>query len=531
MLNFIELSFSSLLLYVFFLTLFLPAGSVALGRDKAKNIPLSFACSFLIYGLILSYAIFFSFSAKITQAVLIFTYILSFYLFFKNRQHETYLNKDSLYLFSYLFFYLLFLLSYAAFPTLNFRDISGAQTMMLSGLAIDNLIPYQASRFILEGYDPANVEVVKTWMFSDRGPLASVLNSVVFLILGLSERESFLWTSSGLAFVYQALMSFLNILSLVAVYLVSKELFSRKAAKISVLLLSTSYFYFLNTFYSWPKFFMAFFVLSGAYLFIKEKKLSAILFGLALLTHEISIFYLATFLLILLFRKDRSFKKLGIFLVVLFLVYSPWLYFKSLYPASPRGTYYFLFCYTGLDVNISFLEMLTTYFKERGSLGILKLSAINIFYPFDLGNLFFIPEHFVYFLDRVEHASFMQFLPAVGVFYFLIYLFSFDKKSLLNYWGLLTLVLVSILSGCLRGTINHVWCYPFYLVVFIYLGRAALKDSNFIKSLLFLGLTTQVFFLIFFLFNDKNILLHANSSYFLVQFALLSSLFLISYEK
>lgn len=546
--HFIELSAYSLALYLFFLMLFIPLGTVVsrkLLREHSDEFCFlsSFGFSAITYALVLTAGLFFKLGNETLQIVLLCIFGSGFYFFIAKREYRIFFQREIIFILCFFFLYLLWQLAFVSFPENNFRDISAFQTMFLADLPVDNIIPYNLSRYVIEGYDPNELEIVKYWQVSNRGPLAGLLNAVVFIMLGLEETEAWLYTSSGLAFLYQALMSFLNLLSLFTVFFITKKIYGKKAAIFAILALSISYFYFLNTFFTWPKFFSAYFLLTALYMLFLQKERNFFVFGLflaaAYLSHDLAIFFiasLAVYFLYFIFKKKVSAKSSLIALGSFLLLYSPWLYFKTaISVGTARGIYLFAFCYSEEDVNIPFSKMLFDYFGDNHLIGIFKIRLYNLFYPFNLKTYFLKTNNWISYLDQVEHIAFNQLIGALSIPFFILFILHFAKKENREKYlpffliGLCSLLFCSALAGCFAGTANHQWCYPFYLILFIAIGGKMSENSPLTNILVFVAISFNIFSTLYFLHNDQKIFLHAAPSYFIAQSVLLCSIFAISY--
>jgi hypothetical protein len=390
-----------------------------------------------------------------------------------------------------------------AYPEGGYRDVLPESANNVTGYPIDNLIPYNVSRYFVERIDPRSIEVVPTWQFTERGPLAGMLHAVVSISLGIQETSHWLSATAGGYFVYQAHMSFLNVSALFGLWLFVRRRLGSQVAQYVVLLAGTTSFIFLNSLFSWPKLFMSYFILL-AFEFvyrtlgrrtgvdIRDLGFIGFLFGLAALAHEISLLYFLPCLLVLLatslkranFFPRFRFGKLippTISLIAFFWVLSPWIVSKRVLSiAESRLLHLHVFCVQ--DANIKqqgFLSALSDYIARDGFSGIFWKRLSNVVYPFDVSEI--LPliggrASQVYWWARSSaslapyHYVFAIGLPLLACTLIGVYLLSRSKAGVdqLQILGiaLAALVPASLLFGC-TPTLNHQWVYPFFLLSLI----------------------------------------------------------------
>jgi len=388
-------------------------------------------------------------------------------------------------------------------------------SMYLTGLPVDLMIPYNFSRMIIEGIDPNSIDIVPGWSASDRGPVAGLLNASIFYLTGLVEDSNWMGGSQGLFFLYQSLVISLNCLALVIVWFYSFERYGVKAAAYTTVTLLSCYFVILNLMFAWPKFFMAAIILTSLWLWLEEKRwfLSGGIAGFAMLTHDSAIFTIAAFGLFAFFQKFlkvfssgsetvvTALKDLAIYPLGFALTISPWLVAKfTLFETSPRLVYMHLFCYTGESLDgVSFSSLAKEYFEEKGFLGALGVRLENILYPFDFGaatQAFLRNEGSVYsFINSISYMQFFQIGVSVGpllIFVFFMAIISEwqQRKSevaVLNAVAFLSLVFISLISGCLGNTVSHIWAYPAFLTFAIAIGSLMKTGGGLLQVIFSLG--------------------------------------------
>jgi len=553
----IELSFYSLLLYLLLTALLFPLGYIAAHyltpnlSERAKHL-CSFGYSSLFYALLFCGLILLGLSNKQIAFILI-AIIFGAAVLLLQKFRFAWLNREVIFIHSFLFLYLLLTLSISAFPTGNLQDIRVDNTMLLTGLPIDNLIPYNVSRYLVERINFNAVEVVPNWNATDRGPLAAIINAVIFVILNLQETALWLSSSPYLAFVYQTVISYLNLLSLLAVWLITAEYFGKRTALLAILFLSAAYFYFLNIQFSWPKFYMAYFLMCAVYLWqnAHSYKLAGIFSAAAALSHDsanFSAIALAALILIstALSRSGANSIKIRVifsiknlyysalpaigFIVFYLLTQSPWIAVKKFYaPPSPRLVYFHLFCYQGQNVEgFGFGGMLKQYLSENSIAKILEVRLANLIYPFDprpiAEQLVALWQTPFAFFAKTGHLVFFQLINGIGIPLFLLFLIgciaarndkqfrSFTPFLIVTY---LSLVVAAIISGCRNNTVNHVWAYMAFCVSVIPAAYLVSKARVWATLIAALGVGLNVTLAVFYVYYQSQVrpFLHGSNSY------------------
>ena len=448
-------------------------------------------------------------------------------------------------------FFLFYLLSVftSAFPGGRMGDVEMGRIMEMTGLANDHLIPYNVSRYALEGLDPKNLEVVPSWSAAERGPLAGLVNAAVFFVFGFQENGHWLRPSTGLFFVYQALMTFLNALAVFALYLLSASLVSWRAAGYTAVFLSSCYFVVLNMYFAWPKFFACFWLLAAVAVFLCTRLswLAALFFAASYLSHSFAAFYIAPMMFIFLFFRGGlpylknivSTASLGLFAL---LFVSPWFFVKSkLLGSANRLLYLHIFCFQGAALDgISPSQMLKQYLTENSWGEILQIRLSNLFYPFKIDYVF--QELWVNWSSPLlvirgfSHMAFYQLVPALGVVSFLLILLFplVARKNKLHAVVYLlvassfgALMLASLVFGCPERTWNHVWAYMGVLTLTLIFGVVLDSKPWFGLPFFALGIGTNavVFVMNVYLASSGKGVYHVSSAYLFWQLVVFSSLY------
>ncbi|HSX45314.1 MAG TPA: glycosyltransferase family 39 protein [Candidatus Saccharimonadales bacterium] len=222
--------------------------------------------------------------------------------------------------------------------------------------ANDNYIPYRQAQFIINRSDPAKDCFVCEWgvSFFQRTPLMGSVTAGYYLVLKERPPIDYLWSTKTndhehTYAQFQIIAAILNGLFIIPAFFLIQLLFDKKTAILSLLLLISSQFFLYNAVFSWPKSLVAFFVLTMWLLILqnhlRETILAGVAAGLAYLTHDLAVLYIAASLLLLLYH--RRFRDIFIVGGVMSLFAFPWLVISSviykkpstfiLYPLSLHG--------------------------------------------------------------------------------------------------------------------------------------------------------------------------------------------------
>ncbi len=446
--------------------------------------------------------------------------------------------------------YLLGLLStlifslYLCFPNGLVGEALVDTSMMITGLPVDLIIPYNFSRIMLEGIDPNSVDIVPGWGAGDRGPIAAILNSAVFYMAGLKESANWMGSSQGLFFLYQTLVIALNSLGLVVVWFFTYERYGSRAAAYASVALLSCYFVALNMMFAWPKFFMAAILIASLWLWFEHKRwfLSGLIAGLAMLSHDSAIFTIAAFgafafaLKVYEVLKIKNvplfgaIRDLAIYPIGFCFALSPWLIAKAVFfKSSPRLLYMHLFCYTDENLEgVTLSSLARDYFQENGLLGALKIRLDNMVYPFDYRPVFEAVSEsgsgLYSFIGYISPYQFLQAGVSFGPFLLLLFVLSIFQQwqgrdlqlLMLNLVAFLSLFFVSLISGCSGNTVSHIWAYPAFLTFAIALG-SLLKDGNGIIQLLFslgVGINGAIAYIYLFYRSGTKPFLHGSYQWY-----------------
>jgi len=198
--------------------------------------------------------------------------------------------------------------------------------------ANDNYIPFRQAQFFVNRMSIANDSFISEWdvNFFYRTPLMGAVTAFYYELLHEQIPRPYLWaTPTGYhGHVYeqfQILAQILNSLFIVPAYLLLTALFRKRLAQLTVLFLVFSPFFLYNSFFSWPKSLVAYFILCSWILLRRRERpiLVGAFSGMAYLVHDLSILYLAGSVVYLLVQRAWGYlAKMGVVLAALAL---PWL--------------------------------------------------------------------------------------------------------------------------------------------------------------------------------------------------------------
>lgn len=205
--------------------------------------------------------------------------------------------------------------------------------------ANDNYIPYRQAQFIINRLNPATSSFIDEWgvHFFQRTPLMGSVSAFYFDLFLSKPPVDYLWRitavdPSNTYLQFQIIASILNSLLLLPAYYLIRKLFNKKTAFISLLFLATSQFFLYNSFYTWPKSLVAFFILFSWYLLLENKLKFTVMAGVvsaaAYLTHDLAFLYIAASLLMLLYKK--RFNDILVVLGITITAALPWIITSSL---------------------------------------------------------------------------------------------------------------------------------------------------------------------------------------------------------
>ncbi len=240
------------------------------------------------------------------------------------------------------------------YDTFSVKILNVAQTQ-----ANDNYIPYRQAQFIYNNSNPAHDSFIDEWgvHFFQRTPLMGAVTASFFHMLKDDPPVDYTWSVSSedtesTYLKFQLIAHVLNSIFLVPCFFLLKGFFNRKVARLSLLFIVINPFFLYNSFFSWPKSLVAFFILtSWLLLFYTTEKsklvvlLAGAMAGLAYLSHDLAILYIGAGALVLIL--GREFTRALVYSSVSLVFALPWMFVSKfiynkpssfiLYPFSIQG--------------------------------------------------------------------------------------------------------------------------------------------------------------------------------------------------
>lgn len=223
--------------------------------------------------------------------------------------------------------------------------------------ANDNYVPYRQAQFFVNRSDPARDSFIGEWgvTFFQRTPLMGAVVAHYFNLLNDKPPIAYIWSAnapdpSHTFLKFQLIAQILNGIFILPAFFILSQLFNRKTAAITCLFLATSQFFVYNSFFSWPKSLVAFFVLTAWLLLLQRSPLytvlAGIVSGIAYLTHDLTSLYIATSLVYLGF--SRRFRDMFLYVVPAMICAAPWMWLTSIRYHKPSSFIYYPFSVNGI---------------------------------------------------------------------------------------------------------------------------------------------------------------------------------------
>jgi hypothetical protein len=296
------------------------------------------------------------------------------------------------------------------YHTLNIKVLNVAQTN-----ANDNYIPYRQAQFIVNKSNPAKDSFIEEWgvHFFQRTPLMGAVTAQYFLALGDKPPINYTWSDNSppndkTYLKFQIIAQILNSIFIVPAFFLLRKIFSLKTAAASLLFIIPSQFFLYNSFFSWPKSLVAFFILASWLLLISSQKVryivaAAITSGMAYLAHDLAVLYIgASFLFLLINRRFRD----SLILLGGSAVFAlPWLFISSVVYHKPSSFIYYPISTKDIPQPGQIKEVV----KEFLSTSPLKLLAIRI------ESLFYLLTPYQLIVDE-GNQTILRRLWAVGLY-------------------------------------------------------------------------------------------------------------------
>lgn len=282
------------------------------------------------------------------------------------------------------------ILSERNYDVFNVKVLNLAQTQ-----ANDNYVPYRQAQFIINRSDPGNDCFICEWGvgFFQRTPLMGTVTAGYFTLLNDKPPVDYLWSKSApdpshTYLKFQIISQILNSLLILPAFYILTKMFKKRVAIISCAFLITSPFFLYNSVFSWPKSLVAFFVLAMWLLLLENKRKYAVIAGvaggLAYLTHDLAMFYIAASAIMLLYHK--RYKDTLVLSGISAAIALPWMITSSLIYKKPSTFILYPFSLDGLPQPGN-QEAIMKKFLQTSPLEIISIRFDTLFYlltPYDL---------------------------------------------------------------------------------------------------------------------------------------------------
>lgn len=238
------------------------------------------------------------------------------------------------------------------YSVLNVKVLNLARTA-----ANDNFVPYRQAQFFSNRISiQENPYLQPEWgvNFFFRTPLMGLVTSYHYSLTNTKPPYNYPWRelafdTSRSYLKFQLLAQLLNGLLVLPGYLLLRKLFNKRVAFISAALFALNAFFISNSFFTWPKSFVAFFVLAAVYIVLNYRNylFAGIIIGFAYLAHDLAALYAAGLFFMALTEERYRLKHLVELVVPLLLFVLPWYYVSRIvykqtslfiyYPISIKG--------------------------------------------------------------------------------------------------------------------------------------------------------------------------------------------------
>lgn len=278
----------------------------------------------------------------------------------------------------------------ANYQVLNVKVLNVAQTQ-----ANDNYVPYRQAQFFINRSDPAKDSFIQEWGvgFFERTPLMGSVAASYMNLFNNKPPINYTWSATGADpdhtyQKFQLLAHVLNSLFIIPGFFLLELLFKRKIAVLTSLFLVISQFFLYNAIFSWPKSFVAFFILISWILLIKKTPsyvfIAGLVSGLAYLTHDLAVLYIGASLVYLLINKRL--KDMLIFTIPAFLLALPWYIAAAIVYHKPSSFIYYPLSTGGIP-QIEHKKQIIHDFFHTSIFRLIKIRIDNLVYllsPYEL---------------------------------------------------------------------------------------------------------------------------------------------------
>lgn len=363
------------------------------------------------------------------------------------------------------------------YNTLNVKILNVAQTN-----ANDNYIPYRQAQFIVNKSNPAKDSFIEEWgvHFFQRTPLMGAITAQYFLALEDIPPTGYTWSNDALNGEatyqkFQIIAQILNCIFIVPAFFLLRKIFNRKVAAASLLFIIPSQFFLYNTFFSWPKSLVAFFIIASWLLLLASRKTSyvvaaGVVSGLSYLTHDLAVLYIgASFIYLLATKRLRD----SIILVATSAIFAlPWLFIASVIFHKPSSFIYYPISTKGIP-QPGEIKQIVHEFLQTSPFRLFIIRVDSLFYilsPYQL----IIDESNQGWLQRIWASGLFSIPGSIGpglVIPVILYLLKFARNF--KYW--LFIVTPLILSVIVIGWPHGLGSIHFAQAVVVLLVGIALS--------------------------------------------------------
>jgi len=511
---------SFIIYFVFIhLTLSLPGfvlfNKIKLFKDPDATLCFSYIFGIILFGFLAIFYFVFGFDLMILRVLSLLFFFVLIYLLIKDklyRQFKFSFAFSVFVLFSLiplLFVSLPFGQKYNLIPdptpiqgreyrTFNVKILNLAKTP-----ANDNYVPFRQAQFFVNRMDINKDSFIREWgvNFFYRTPLMGSVVAYYFDLTGEKLPTSYLWASDQKTYdpvykKFQIISSTLNSLFILSAFILLKKLFNFKTACLSLIFIAFNFYFLYNTFFSWPKLFVAYFILCAWYLLLYDRKiiLLAISAGLAYFTHDLAILYIMGLIVFLILSKEYN--KTVVFGLVTALLISPWyIVSRLIYHQQSLFLYYPFFLHgLGFDPHLAVKEFFNTPITQ-----ITKIKLKYLYYL--LTPFYFLKQHSEGFTKIIFLTTIFTLPGAIGILSVPAYVAVF-KKLIKYYKIIVSFIVVPILTSAVLvgnpiGTISALhYLHP---VVVLGVGFGIFYLLKFNRLFLIVGLLINllIYFLLF----------------------------------
>ncbi len=269
------------------------------------------------------------------------------------------------------------------YQVLNVKVLNISQTQ-----ANDNYIPYRQAQFFVLQLDPAKSSFIDEWSvhFFQRTPLMGAVTAGYFNLLDDTPPVHYTWSilsadNDQTYAKFQVIASVLNSIFIIPAYFLLLKIFNKKTAAISSLFFVISQFFIYNSVFSWPKSFVAFFILLS-WLMLYEKRMrytfaAGLVSGVAYLTHDLAVLYIGASILMLLF--NRRIREIFAYTASSVILAVPWLLVSGIIFDRPSSFILYPLSLEGIP-QVSQKKQIIKHFFDTSPLKIINIKLQNFIY-------------------------------------------------------------------------------------------------------------------------------------------------------